>query len=392
MSLAVKNTYFAAIKETTPYTMIVPTSADFVSIDEDFSTETNYEEIVRAVLNGGLDPLAPLLGMQEGSCKVTVEMRGSGTAHTAPEYDAMMRACCSDPTDPLSGGNEVVVTGTSASEFTVGNSPGFAVGDVLSVGINGGAAEYAVVTEVSGTTTQTITVEPAFSGTPQADDVVISAITYKQQATGHDTLSCHFFLDCEGQDGLWIRFAGCRPNLTMTNVSTGQIPKLQFSFTPTSWSVLHTGSNLTTLGLTPSLDTDTNPPVCLGATLSLGAARTAIHTQNLELDLGLEVAKRKSMIPAGGIRSSRFTNRVVSGKYDLDLDDDTEYTAWVAQTDSNLLVKFGDTAGNMPVVIVPDCRRKQVTPTDSDGLWTQDIPWQANPRSTALGPVVFALF
>jgi hypothetical protein len=98
------------------------------------------------------------------------------------------------------------------------------------------------------------------------------------------------------------------------------------------------------------------------------------------------------MIPTSGVRSSRYTKRQVTGKYDLDLDDDSEYTAWIAQTDSNLLIKFGDTAGNMPVIIVPDCRRAKVAPVDSEGLWISDINWKANPRSTALGPVIFAFF
>ena len=391
-TLTRKNTYFAVATEVTQGTIVDPTSSDFILIDEDFEVETSYEEIERAVLTGGLDPLAPILGMKDGTGSVTIELKGSGTAHTAPECDKLLRACAATPTDALSGGNSTVNTGYDAYSFDMTGTPGFAIGDTLSVGINGGAAEYAVVTNVTGTTTQFIQVEPAFSGTPQSADVVISGITYKQQTSGQDSVSVHFFLDCEGQDGLWIKLGGVRPNLTLTNVSTGQIPKMQFSFTPTTWEVQSTGSNLTTLGLTPSLDTDTVPPVCLGATISLGDARTSIHTQNLELDWGLEVTKRMSMIPSGGVRSSRFTRRVVNGTFDLDLEDDTEYTNWEAQTDSLLLVKFGDTAGNIPVMIIPDLRRTGANPTDSDGLWTYSIPWTANPRSTTLGPIVLAFF
>jgi hypothetical protein len=392
MALAKQNTYVAVVKESVQGTIVNPTDSDFILIDEDFDLDTSYEEIERAVITGGLDPLASILGMQDGSCSFTVELKGSGEAHTAPESDAVLRACCEDPTDPLSAGDGAVNTGYTASEFDMTGSPGFAVGDALSVGIDGGAAEYAVVTQCSGTTTQWIKVEPEFSGTPQSSDVVKSAPTYKQKGSGHDSLSVHIFLDCVGQDGLWIKFGGCRPNLTFTNVSTGQIPKMQFTFTPCNWSVQHTGSNLSTLGLAPDVDTETVPPICLSATITLGASRTTIHTQNLELDLGMEVTKRLSMIPTSGVRSSRYTKRQVTGKYDLDLDDDSEYTAWIAQTDSNLLIKFGDTAGNMPVIIVPDCRRAKVAPVDSEGLWISDINWKANPRSTALGPVIFAFF
>jgi hypothetical protein len=391
-TLARKNTYFAVKKETTQGTIVNPTGADFILIDDDFSTETSYEEIERAVINGNLDPLASLLGMQNGSATVTVELKGSGTAHTAPECDAILRACFDDPVDALSGGNKTVASSLAANLFTVGGSPGIAIGQAISISVTGSAAEYAIVVGASGTTTQTLQVEPAFSVPPQAGDVVISGITYKQKQTGQDTLSVHFFMDCDGQDGLWVKFGGCRPNMTLTNASTGQIPKMQFSFTPTNWSVQHTGSNLATLAITPTIDTETNPPVCLGATLTLGETRTLVHTQNLEMDLRLEVTKRMSMIPVGGVRSSRFTKRGVNGKFDLDLEDDSEYTNWTAQTDSLLLVKFGSTAGNIPVIIIPDLRRSQVAPTDSDGLWIYDITWKANARSSTIGPVFLAFF
>ena len=390
-TLVRKNTFFALTEETTQGTIVNPVDGDFVLIDDDFAPTMTYEEIERNVINGNLDPLAALVGMQDGSLQVTVELKGSGTAHTVPEIDPLLRGAFDDPSDPLSGGDTTVDAGNSPTSIDVAGTPGFTVGDIISVDVTGGDVEYALITAVTGTVTQTLTVTPAFSTTPTAGDTVVGGITYKLKETDHDFFSAHLFLDCVGQDGLWIKMGGCRPNMVFSNVTTGQIPKLQFVLTPINWDTQSTGSNLDTLGLTPDIDCTTEPPLCLGATISLGDSRTVIHTQNLEMDLGKEVTKRMSMIPTGGVRSSRFSARKVTGKYDLDLEDDSEFVAWAAETVSTLVMKFGDTAGNQPVVIVPYAKRKQVEPVDSDGIWIQDISYDAN-RTKTVGPAYLAFF
>lgn len=391
-TLAKQNTMFACKKETTQGTVVNPTDSDFIGIDDDFSPTFNYEEVERAILNGSLDPLASLVGMQEGSIQVTVELKGSGTAHTAPECDSLLKACFDDPTDPLSGGDSTLSGTPTVDHIQVGGTPGFTVGDIIAVDIDGaGTYEFTQITACSGTTTQEIAVNPEFSSAPSLGNTIKSGITYKPQESGQDFLSAHLFLDCDGQDGIWYKLGGVRPNMTLTNISTGQIPKMQFDLTAVNWTAVSTGSNFSTLGLSPSIDTDTQPPLCLEGTISLGSSRTDIHTQNAELDLGLEVTKRMSIIATGGVRSSRYTKRVTSGKFDLDLEDITQYTAWSAKTNAVFLMTFGDTWGNRPVIIIPRLQRTQVEPVDSDGLWTQDISWKSNPSST-LGSAYIAFF
>jgi hypothetical protein len=472
-TLSTKNTYVAVKKETTADTIITPTASDFVLVDEDLSFEHGYEEIARAIMNGNLDDLTPLQGMQNGSVTLTCEMKGSGTAKTAGELDALLRACFDTPTNPLSGGDKqvdgnaalLVISGTpstttmdvdhshGAAWFEVGDvilvdisgdgsgnyeqttvsavtfdtdhdeltvselssaptagnavqlisrievddTPGLVVGDIIKVDIDQTGSspsyEYVLITAASGAATQSLTLSPYLSAEPLDDNDVIGGITYKQKESGHDTLSVHIFLDCDGQDGVWLKFGGCRPNMTLQNVSTGQIPKLQFTLQATSWTVVHSGSNLSTLGVTPTLDTDTEPPLCLGAdiTLDTGEDEETIHTQRLELDLGLEVVQRNSMIPSSGIRSSRYRRRNVTGVFDLDLEDVSEYTAWDARSTAIFRAQFGDTAGNIPVLIMPEIKRTNVMPVDSDGLWTQDISFKAE-RSSTLVPVYLAFF
>lgn len=391
-TLTKQNTYFGVKKETTQGTVVNPTDTDFILIDDDFSTDFTYEEIERNVLNGNLDPLASLVGMQDSSIQVTVELKGSGTAHTAPEADALYKACFSDPTDPLSGGDEVLTGTPTVDHLQVGNTPGFTVGDIVGVDVDGaGSYEFAIITACSGTVTQELAISPDFSEAPSVGNTIKSGITYKPQESGHDFFSAHLFFDCDGQDGLWMAAGGCRANMALSNVSTGQIPKLQFTITPINWTPTASGSNLSTLGIDPTIDDSTQPPLCLGAAVSLSSSRTDLDTENLEMDLGLEITTLKAMTATSGKRSSKISKRVVTGKFDMDLEDATQYTAWAAQSSSVLLMAFGDTWGNRPVIIVPELVRNNVEMEDSDGIWKQGISWRAN-RSSTLGPAYIAFF
>lgn len=391
-TLAKQNTLFAVKKETTQGTIVNPTDTDFILIDDDFDTSFSYEEIERNVINGNLDPLAPLIGMQDGSCQVTIEMKGSGTAHTAPEADALYKTCFDDPTDPLSGGDSVLSGTPTVDHIQVGSTPGFTVGDIVAVDVDGaGSYEFSIITACSGTTTMEIDVSPDFSQAPGSGNTIKSGITYKPKESGHDYLSAHWFFDCDGQDGFWVKMGGTLGNMALSNVSTGQIPKVQFTLTPINWEVQDTGSNLDTLGIDPDLDDTTLPPLCLDAVVTLGSSRTGIYTENLEMDLGMETTRLKAMTTSSGIRSSQNTKRNVTGTFDADLEDATQYTAWAAQTSSMLLISFGDTWGNRPVIIVPSLRRSQVEMQDSDGIWKDSINWAAN-RSSTLGPVYLAFF
>jgi hypothetical protein len=232
---------------------------------------------------------------------------------------------------------------------------------------------------------------PYLSQEPLLGNAVKSGICYTTKSSGHDTLTASVFMDCRGQDGLRIDYAGCRPNLKLAKCETGSIPELSFDLDMVKWQTTHTGTNLTTLVLTPAVDTDTEPIICLGAEIILGNERETIHTQKLEFNLGAKVGRRKSMIPASGFRSSRYTERQVTGKFDLDLDDDAQFTAWIAQETSTLLARFGDEAGNIIVVIFPYVRRTGVDPADSDGIRTQDIAFEAA-RTTTIEPIYIGYF
>lgn len=267
------------------------------------------------------------------------------------------------------------------SRVDVEGSPGLAAGDVIAVNVSHTAtAEYetVLVLSVTGTTTQKVKVWPYFSQEPLDEAVVVGGHTYKPQSSGHDTCTVSIFLDCVGQDGVRYDYAGVRFNMKLQGATTGQIAELLFEGTAQKWQVSSSGTNFSTLGLTPSTGPTHNPPICVGADICLDSARETIHTQNLELDAGLVVALRKSMIPSSGVRSSRYSERGTNGKFDLDLLDESEYDAWGDGDRAPLLVTFWDDNQTI-VMIAPYIKRTNVENADSEGIQIQNVTWMADP-------------
>jgi hypothetical protein len=474
--LQVKNTYIAIKEETTCYTLETPpVNADFVLLDAGFAFDHGYEEVARDAINGSLDALQTLQGMQTGSLTLTGELRGSGTRKTVPELDTLLRAQFSTATNPLNaadktvsgnaalltlnaspvptdtafdvdhahgaawfkagdvilidvspGGagtyeqatiltstfnvdhDEIVLTDALSavpvagnalqliSRVIVGSTTAFAVEDAVKIDIDQTGAsptyEYSEVTAVAtiGGTDNELYLTPYLSAEPLDANAVQGGVTYKMKDEDQITVSVHIFLDCEDKEGLWYRFWGCRPNMTIQNATTGQIPKVQFTLEFAGWDVVHTGSDFTTLSLAPTPD-ESEPPICLGAVVSLNADRDALYTQKFEADLGYAITKRMSMVNDSGIRSLHYSARNTTGVFDFDLEDDSQYTAWDARTAAPLLLLLGDTEGNQPLIIVPNMRRNNVQPVDTDGLWTQDVSWHAR-KEGSLAPLILAFF
>lgn len=206
--------------------------------------------------------------------------------------------------------------------------------------------------------------------------------------SGHDTVTASVFRDCDGQIGVRQDYAGCRPTLKLQNAGVGQVPELLFELDPAAWRT--STASLQSLNLTPNRGPAHAAPLCLGAVVTLGSYRQIVDTQNLEIDFGLEVAKRKSMIPLSGVRASRYSKRAVAGKYDLDLIDDSQYAEWRAQPRHPLVIQLGDAVQTI-AIIVPYAVMTNVEAKDTDGIQTQDRSFMAD-RTDTIGPVVVAFF
>ena len=276
------------------------------------------------------------------------------------------------------------------SRLQIADSPGLSVGDIIAVDVGHSSTkeyESVLVTDVEGTTTQTVSVWPYVSQEPFDGKTVVGGYTYQLKSSGQVTLTVSVFIDCVGQDGIRYDYSGCRFNMKMQGAETGSVAELVFEGEAQKWRVASTGTNFETLGLDPEKGPTHEAPICVGSVIALGSQREIIDTQTLELDLGLTIAKRMSMVASTGIRSSRFSERAVSGTFDLDLLNESQYTAWGAGVRSPLLSQFWDENQTI-VMIAPYIKRTNVEDQDSDGIQTQNISWQADPDDH-LGTVYF---
>lgn len=79
--------------ETTPGVAEATTAADAVLVNSVSLTNANARMIERPVVKASLAPLQQIFGGMLQQVQFTAELKGSGTAGTAPELDAALQAC-----------------------------------------------------------------------------------------------------------------------------------------------------------------------------------------------------------------------------------------------------------------------------------------------------------
>ena len=102
--------------ETTKGTDSVPTAASNAVRVKSFSITKNTGEITREVVKNTMGNLQHLIGKETVQIEMVVEMRGSGTAGTAPEISPLMQACRNSETIVASTSVTYAPTSASASE------------------------------------------------------------------------------------------------------------------------------------------------------------------------------------------------------------------------------------------------------------------------------------
>ncbi len=105
-TLTVSSAWGTNPDSTTLYLLDRPAPAAELFRAGNFSHDLNVEQLERAVRDASLSPFPFVAGKRSAQVSFTTELRGSGTAGTAPDYGILFRAC---------GLKETVVGGTSVT-------------------------------------------------------------------------------------------------------------------------------------------------------------------------------------------------------------------------------------------------------------------------------------
>jgi len=89
-----RNTVMYMKDESSPGVSVTPTSStDYMPINDDYSITYDREVLESAILSGNIGMKKPQLGIVEASGTFSTELRSSGTAGTAPDFNTPIKSC-----------------------------------------------------------------------------------------------------------------------------------------------------------------------------------------------------------------------------------------------------------------------------------------------------------
>lgn len=172
--------------------------------------------------------------------------RGVGDLTTRPDFGYALKNIMG--AENINTNNTVSATTPKTGSFTAGSANDFDLGQLI-------MHEDGDVVRVTGIATQLISVWPPLPADPVEDDVIYAGQNYMLASSGHTTLSS--FIHLTGPKR--FTFAGGRVNQLDVTFEVGKCVMMDFAIAALTPAYDHTAQ-----GVTPVVDTDTSPPICLG--------------------------------------------------------------------------------------------------------------------------------
>lgn len=230
------NTIAAVVEEVTEGTLVPPAAAaNYFQPEQDgIEMAPSNERVARGVLTAGLTISKDRLGVLGGQGSWPVEMRGSGTEGTAPQYGVLLKSLLGATRSVAA--NVTTGTGHSGSVLNLGDSDKdvFNIGDAVVVK-ESNAHHFCFVTACVRTPgAATITVSPAKSSGSFTNGVVLSkSTTYYPADSGHVSFSSILYRANEVRQYV----AGCRTkSVSLEGFKTGGIAKWIFPYEGMSYN------------------------------------------------------------------------------------------------------------------------------------------------------------
>jgi len=305
------------------------TITDAMAIDptmESSFVQPKGEQIDRGLIRGSRWPSLQAAGGRWGEGSLTLELRGSGTAGTAPEFSALLETLLgteyTNVADTINGaGTTTTLTATSGT---------YHVGQLLRVEIGSGY-EIGRVSAVSG---QDLTFTEAFSQAPADGDAIAAGVCYLHLGTeDHQYLTLDQYLD-----GLRLLCTDAVCESLSVGVNERAVIQGQFGVRS-----LTCAESAATDPNSPSYD-DQSP--LIGTECQLVFDGSALDMKSLEFNL----TTRRSR---GGINSTGFSELPWSGEFEAQatltpwVEDAAPITGFFDGSTVNARMTKGDTAGNI---------------------------------------------
>lgn len=357
----VKKSTVAVAKETTYGTEPAFTSANVIRV-QDIDVNDNYERITVEEVRNTFDEIPSLIGTESVDGSLPVNLRGSDTAGSAPEFDVLME--CAVGAKNSSTASLVVSATADNITVTTGEGVNFAVGDAVRV-----ATTPVQVVWVTGIATDVLAVSPSMSPIPTAGDAVGAGVHYKLST---DELSS-FFLKLWRGDITREDYGGNKITALEMDISTGQVVIPKFSFKGQSMAT--PTAEAYPLGA-PSFNS-LDPLVGISQTINIGSS--SIDVDSFAFKLNNEIYDKKA-VTTSGISKMIRTGRKIEGSFGVLYENADIFTAFKNATESEaaiILSRSSLAAGQIVAVRIPLMRYVQVPISKDNKIFKYDVTWEA---------------
>lgn len=319
-----------------------------------------------------------LQAAQHGELDIEIELAGSGTAASAPGYDALLRAAGFSVTN-----NGAAVTGTATAGTTstitlaVGASAvddaylGFPIS--ITAGANSGYS--GIIVDYNGTTkvaTVARAATGAFGATSQYSIGVCNA--YRPVSGSFESVSIYFYID-----GVLHKFLGSRADMNI-GMTTKGIPTLRFT-------LMGLYGTPTDTALPTATFTQFQQPLTVNASNTSGFALHGVLPPMAEMSiaLGNKLAHRTLVNQSENIV---LTDREVTGSFKIEADN-LSFKNWFSTAAGNTKGTFqivhGTSAGNIVAVSSPNVQIFEPTYEEMDGITMLNMTSRFTPTSSGAG-------
>jgi hypothetical protein len=215
----------AIVQETTEGTPAYPTTgADYLALQDGFSTELAFESLDNEELKASLGKSKTITGFEAPTASVSHYLRHSGTEGQAPQsgYSKLLKAAFGAEDVNATEYNTIAGSTTTAINVDVGEGAFFAIGEGLLVKHAAFAWEIAVVKSITG---DVLTPLFALSNAPATGTNLGKAVSYRAADSGHPSLTIH---DYRGNGGAYALVAGMRVTSLSVEAAAGELINASF--------------------------------------------------------------------------------------------------------------------------------------------------------------------
>jgi hypothetical protein len=373
-----RNAAVAVKIETTPGTdAIAGTPANVDWIGADCQVQFDQTAVPNSEMTGSLDRAPAIVGGLRPRLRLTMPLRGSGTAGTAPEWGRLMQ--CATMQETLTAAAvpaaPLALTAGGASAVTLGATFGGTAqqyrGMPLALGAITGdqPALSAIADYTTGRVASLIhTVSTAFTVTQTAQIPINQRYSPTSDEAVFRTCTIYFFAD-----GMRWRFTGCLGTWSL-DLTTGGIGQLSFDLVGTfldySATALPTGWN--------TVIRPTAPRFVAGACRMNGAIA---RVRALSVQAGVATVLPENPEALEGYDPAVPVERDVAGSLDPLMDTTVSvarFNNFRNGTNMILGAILGSTAGNRFALVMPSIRATAMNPGDRGGLAVDSIGFQAD--------------